>query len=422
MERLTTNNSATGEAKVVPDGVAPETLAVHGGERRPGPEGSIVFPLYQGTVFTVEPGTAYDDLRYIRLSTTPSQRYLHDKLAALEGAEAAVATSSGMAALTTTLLTFLRQGDHLLASNVLYGGSHDFITRHAADLGWSYTFVDTQQPETWAGAVTARTRVFLAETITNPLMRVPRLRELRAFARQHDLVTVIDNTFATPINFRPLAAGFDLCFHSATKYLGGHSDLVAGVVLGSRELVERVRVSLNHYGGTLDPHAGFLVARGVKTLALRVAAQNANATALARFLAEHRGVEQVNYPGLPAHPDHAHAAELLSGFGGMLSFRPRGGPAAADRLLDALRIPSITPSLGSVETLVTRPVLTSHAGMAPEERERIGVTDDLIRVSCGIESSADLVADFAQALDEATAEIASDSRGPSRQEAPTASR
>jgi cystathionine beta-lyase/cystathionine gamma-synthase len=390
--------------------LAIETVAVHGGERRPGPEGSVVFPIYQGTVFSVEPGTGYDDIRYIRLSTTPSQRYLHDKLAALEGAEAAVATSSGMAALTTILHTFLRQGDHFLASDCLYGGSHDFITRHAEDLGWRYTFVDTQRPETWDAARTPHTRLFLAETITNPLMRVPPVRELVAFARQHDLVTVIDNTFATPVNFRPLAAGFDVCFHSATKYLGGHSDLVAGCVVGSAELIDQVRKTLNHYGGALDPHAGFLLARGAKTLALRVAAQNVNATALARLFAEHSGVETVNYPGLLAHPDHAHAAELLSGFGGMLSLRPRGGVPAADRLLQALRIPSVAPSLGGVETLVTRPALTSHAGMTREERERIGVTDDLVRVSCGIESSADLVADFARALDEVTEEVVAGGR------------
>jgi cystathionine beta-lyase/cystathionine gamma-synthase len=375
-----------------------ETLAVHGGERRPGPEGSVVFPIYQATVFGVEPGTDYHDIRYVRLNSTPSQRYLHDKLAALEGAEAAVATSSGMAAITTTLLSALRQGDHFLAGDCLYGGTHDFITHHAEDLGWTCTFVDVQRPESWAAALTPRTRLFYVETITNPTMRVPRLREVVAFARDHGLITVIDNTFATPVNFRPLAAGFDLCCHSATKYLNGHSDLVAGCVMGSRERIERVRRTLNHYGGALDPHAGFLLARGLKTLALRVAAHNANAVALARFLAEDPRVLQVNYPGLPSHPDHAHAAELLSGFGGMLSLRLRDGAEAARRLLAELRLPSVAPSLGGVETLVTLPVETSHAGMCREDRERIGVTDDLVRVSCGVESAEDLVEDFRRAL------------------------
>jgi cystathionine beta-lyase/cystathionine gamma-synthase len=380
------------------DGESMETLAVHGGERRPGPEGSVVFPIYQGTVYSVEPGTSYHDLPYIRLSSTPSQRYLHDKLAALEGAQAAVATASGMAAVTTTLLSVLRAGDHLLAGDCLYGGTHDFLTSHAADLGWRHSFVDVNRPDTWAAARTPQTKVFLVETITNPLMRVGRLREIADFGRREGILTVIDNTFASPVNFRPLAAGFDLCFHSATKYLGGHSDLVGGCVMGRAKLVDRVRVTLNHYGGSLDPHTGFLLARGIKTLALRVRAHNDNAMALAGFLAGHPQVAAVNYAGLASHPDHAHAAELLSGFGGMLSLRLRGGEAAAETLIDAVRLPFSAPSLGGVETLITRPVITSHAGMRPEDRERIGITDDLIRVSCGIEGTQDLIADFDQAL------------------------
>ncbi|MGH3984655.1 MAG: trans-sulfuration enzyme family protein [Pseudonocardiaceae bacterium] len=375
-----------------------DTLAVHAGERRPGPDGSVVFPIYQGTVYEVEPGTDYHDIRYIRLNSTPSQVYLHDKLAALEGAEAALATSSGMAAVTTILLSLLRTGDHLLASDCLYGGTHDFLTHHAGDLGWSYTLVDPGRPETWETARTAQTRAFLVETITNPLMRVGRLREVGAFARQHGLTTVIDNTFASPVNFRPLTIGFDLCFHSATKYLNGHSDIVAGSVAGSAELINRVRRTLNHYGGSLDPHAGFLFARGLKTLALRVRASNDNAMTLAPFLAEHPKIAEVSYPGLPSHPDHAHAAELLSGFGGMLSFRLVGGTEAAEGLFDALRLPYVAPSLGGVETLITRPATTSHAGMSPDDRERTGITDDLVRVSCGVEASEDLIADFDQAL------------------------
>ena len=358
----------------------------------------MVFPIYQGTVYSVEPGTGYHDIPYIRLNSTPSQRYLHDKLAALEGAQAAVGTASGMAAVTTTLLSVLRAGDHLLASDCLYGGTHDFLTSHAEDLGWRYSFVDVHRPETWAAARAPQTRAFLAETITNPLMRVGLLREIADFGRREGLLTVIDNTFATPVNFQPLQAGFDLCFHSATKYLGGHSDLVAGAVMGSADLVDRVRRTLNHYGGSLDPHTGFLLARGIKTLALRVRANNDNATALASFLAGHPQVAAVNYPGLASHPDHKHAAELLSGFGGMLSLRLRGGEVAAQALLDAVQLPFVAPSLGGVETLITRPATTSHAGMSPEDRERLGITADLIRVSCGIEGTQDLIADFDQAL------------------------
>jgi cystathionine beta-lyase/cystathionine gamma-synthase len=384
------------------NGGSMDTVAVHGGERRPGPDGSVVYPIFQGTVYEVEPGTDYHDMKYIRLNSTPSQQYLHDKLAALEGAEAAVATSSGMAAVTTILLSLLRAGDHLLASDCLYGGTHDFLTERAADLGWSVTFVDAGRPETWAGARTERTRVFLVETITNPLMRVGVLDQVAEFGQREGIVTVIDNTFASPVNFRPLAAGFDVVFHSATKYLGGHSDLVAGAVMGSAGRIEQIRKALNLFGGSLDPHAGFLLARGIKTLALRVQAQNANALALARFLRDHPAVAAVNYPGLASHPDHQHAARLLSGFGGMLSLRLHGGEQAAQALLDAVTLAYSAPSLGGVESLITRPAITSHAGMSAEDRDRLGITADLIRISSGIEGTQDLIDDYAQALDKAS--------------------
>jgi cystathionine beta-lyase/cystathionine gamma-synthase len=391
------------EGGVHGNGESMDTVAVHGGEPRPGPDGSAVFPIYQGTVYEVEPGTGYHDLKYIRLNSTPSQRYLHDKLAALEGAEAAVATSSGMAAMTSILLSLMRAGDHLLAGDCLYGGTHDFLTGRAADLGWSFSFVDGGRPETWEAARTDRTKVFLVETITNPLMRVGLLDQVADFGRREGIVTVIDNTFASPVNFRPLQTGFDLVFHSATKYLGGHSDLVAGAVMGGADLIEQVRKTINLFGGSLDPHAGFLLARGIKTLALRVQAQNANALALARFLEDHPGVAAVNYPGLESHPDHAHAQKLLSGFGGMLSLRLHGGEQAAQALLDAVTLAYVAPSLGGVETLITRPVATSHAGMSLQDRERLGITADLIRISSGIEGTQDLVGDFAQALDKANA-------------------
>jgi cystathionine beta-lyase/cystathionine gamma-synthase len=205
------------------------------------------------------------------------------------------------------------------------------------------------------------------------------------------------------VNFRPLRAGFDVVFHSATKYLGGHSDLVAGAVMGGTDVIERVRHTLNYFGGSLDPHAGFLLARGIKTLALRVQAQNANALALARFLQDHPAVAAVNYAGLDSHPDHGHAAKLLSGFGGMLSLRLHGGEQTAQALVDAVTLPYSAPSLGGVESLITRPAVTSHAGMSPEDRDQLGITADLIRFSSGIEGIQDLIDDFAQALDKASA-------------------
>jgi cystathionine beta-lyase/cystathionine gamma-synthase len=261
--------------------------------------------------------------------------------------------------------------------------------------------VDGSRPETWPSALEPQTRVFLTETIANPLMRVPRLAEIGAFARLRGLVTVIDNTFATPVNFRPLARGFDLVFHSATKYLNGHSDIVAGCVMGRADRINQIRRTLNHFGGSLDPHAGFLLARGIKTLAVRVRTQNVTASALAQVLADHPQVQEVNYPGLRRHPDHEHASDLLSGFGGMISFRMKAGAPAAERLLTGLRIPYVAPSLGGVETLVTIPARTSHAGMKREDRERLGITEDLVRVSCGIEGAADLIEDFKEALQRA---------------------
>lgn len=384
---------------MVDDRMSMRTRAVHAGEPRPGPAGSVVYPVFQSTVFTSEPGEGYDGIKYIRLSTNPSQRYLHDKLAALEGAAAAVATSSGMAAAAAALLSVLRAGDHLLASNVLYGGTHNLLTEYAERLGWSYTLVDPHRPETWREALRPQSKVFLVESMTNPHVRVGLLPEIAAFGRAAGLVTVIDNTFASPVNFRPLEIGFDLVFHSATKYLGGHGDLVAGCVMGDAGRVAEVRSVVTHFGGALDPHAGFLLARGVKTLALRMRAHNDNAVALAAFLAEHGKVEAVSYPGLPSHPDHERAATLCNGFGGMLSLRLAGGVEAADALIKALRLPYAASSLGTVQTLITRPAVTSHAGMSVAERERAGVTDDLVRVSCGIEDPDDLIADFAQALD-----------------------
>ncbi len=379
------------------------TVAVHGGERPPGENnGSVVFPLYHGTIYEVPEGAGYHDIVYPRLSSTPSQVYLHDKLAALEGGEAAVATASGMAAITTSLMALLKPGDHLLALNALYGGTYDFLREHAEDFGWECTYVSPTEPAEWEQACRDTTRVFFVETITNPLVRVPRLAEVAAFCQERGIRSVIDNTFATPVNFRPLEAGFDLVCHSATKYLNGHSDVVAGAVVGSDELVGRVRKQLNHLGGSLDAFAGALLARGLKTLALRVAAHNANASALATFLAGHRGVAEVNYPALPSHPDHDHAVKLLSGFGGMLSLRLSGeeaGDARARQLIGRLRLAANTPSLGGVETLVTQPARSSHAGLPPEDRAVLGITEGLVRVSVGVEALEDLVADWAQALD-----------------------
>ena len=242
------------------------------------------------------------------------------------------------------------------------------------------------------------TRVFYVEAITNPLLEVIALEEVVAFARAHGLVSVIDATMATPINFRPIAHGYDLVLHSATKYLNGHSDLVAGVVAGSAERVGVAKRLLDHLGGVLDAHACFLLHRGLKTLALRVRHQNDSALALARFLAAHGRVADVRYPGLETHPGHARARRLFSGFGGMVSFRPKGGTAAAERFVDRVTLAINGPSLGGPESLVTRPAVTSHGGLSAEERARAGIDDDLVRVSVGLEAVEDLCEDFDRAL------------------------
>jgi cystathionine beta-lyase/cystathionine gamma-synthase len=234
--------------------------------------------------------------------------------------------------------------------------------------------------------------------MSNPLLQVGDLQAVTYFAREHDLVAIIDNTFASPVNFRPLDWGFDLSLHSATKYLNGHSDIVAGVVAGRAELVSQVTLRLNHLGGSMDPHAAFLLYRGMKTLALRVRCQNESALKIAHFLEEHPAIAKVNYPGLESHPRYQRARGLFDGFGGMLSFELKGGVSAAERFMRNTTLPIIAPSLGGVETLMTRPVTTSHSGMSPEDRQKLGISDSLIRLSVGIEDTEDLIEDFAQAL------------------------
>lgn len=375
------------------------TRAVHAGEPEPRIEGAVSMPIFQSATFETAGETSYDAVRYVRLNNTPNHHALHAKLASLEGGEAAVVASSGMAAITTTLLALLSRGDHLLALAGLYGGTHTFVTRDLAEFGIGHDLMDGNRPETWPALLRPSTRAVYVEAITNPLMQVPDLEQAVRFAREHGLVSIIDSTFATPVNYRPLESGFDLVLHSGTKYLNGHSDLAAGAVIGSRELVRRVTHRLNHLGGVLDPHACFLLHRGIKTLVLRVRQQNENALALAGFLAENAAVAGVNYPGLETHPQHGRARKMFSGFGGMLSFEVRGGVEAADSLLNRLRIPRSAPSLGGVETLITRPATTSHAGVPPEERVRMGISDSLVRVSVGIEDPGDLAEDFEQGLE-----------------------
>ena len=375
-----------------------ETKLVHAGEPRPRIEGAVAMPIFQSATFESSDVASYHDIRYARLNNTPNHLALHRKLASLENAEAALVTASGMAAITTTLLTLLRAGDHLLAQGCLYGGTHDFLTRDFPSFGIEHDFIDWRSPEAWREKLRSTTRAIYVEAIANPLMEVIDLEAVVAFARAHGLVSIIDNTFASPVNFRPPEWGFDLSLHSATKYLNGHSDLVAGAVIGRADLVEKVTHKLNHLGGSLDPHAAFLLQRGCKTLALRVRFQNASALEIARFLEGRPEVSRVNYPGLESHPAHARVRKLFDGAGGMLSFELRGGVQAAEEFLRGLRLGTVAPSLGGTETLVTRPAATSHLGMTPEDRARLGISDALVRVSVGIEATEEIIEDFERAL------------------------
>jgi cystathionine beta-lyase/cystathionine gamma-synthase len=375
-----------------------ETKLIHAGELQPRPERAVSMPIYQSSTFEYAGASDYHDVQYIRLNNTPNHVVLHAKIAALEGTEQALVASSGMAAISSTLLSLVAAGDHVLAHDGLYGGTFDLLTKDLPRLGVSCTFVDANRPETWAAQVTPRTRLFYVETITNPLAQVVALDQVARFARERGLVSIIDNTLATPINYRPVEHGFDLIVHSATKYLNGHNDIVAGVVAGRAELVAGVKHKLDHLGGSLDPHACFLLQRGLKTLAVRVRYQCQSALELATYLSRHPRVSQVNYPGLERHPSHARAKEWFAGMGGLMSFELSDGAAAAERLFQRLEIPICAPSLGGTETLVTRPVTTSHAGLAPDVRRRQGITEGLVRLSIGLENTQDLIEDFAAAL------------------------
>jgi cystathionine beta-lyase/cystathionine gamma-synthase len=375
-----------------------ETKLVHAGELQPRPERAVSMPIYQSSTYEYAGASDYHDVQYIRLNNTPNHAVLHGKLAALEGTEGALVASSGMAAISSTLLSLVAAGDHVLAHDGLYGGTFDLLTKDLPRLGVTCTFVDAGRPETWAAQVTQRTRLFYVETMTNPLVQVVALDQVARFAREHGLVSIIDNTLATPINYRPVEHGFDLIVHSATKYLNGHNDIVAGVVAGRAELVAGVKHKLDHLGGSLDPHACFLLQRGLKTLAVRVRYQNQSALELANYLSRHPRVAQVNYPGLERHASHARAKQWFAGMGGLMSFELADGAAAAERLFQRLEIPICAPSLGGCETLITRPVTTSHAGLAPEVRRRQGITEGLVRLSVGLESTQDLIEDFGAAL------------------------
>lgn len=373
-----------------------DTRSVHAGEPTPRIKGAVTLPIFQTSTYTF--GESDDELRYIRYNNSPNHEALHEKLASITETEDTVVTASGMAAIASTLFSVLDAGEHLVAPRSLYGGTLDLFNQLLPRFDVTHSYLPGGDPDAWENAVRPETKVLYAESIANPRLEVPNLERMAAFADAHGLVAIIDNTFASPVNLRPSTMGFDLVLHSATKYLGGHSDLSAGVVAGTENLVAHVRETMKLLGGTLDPHTCFLLHRSLKTIGTRVREHNRNAQAVAEALETHRGITQVRYPGLQSHSDHNRAQRLLDGYGGMVSFT-LASSASLDVFFEALSLPIRAPSLGGVETLISQPVHTSHKNMDPAVRKELGITDRFVRLSVGLEGADDLVKDLTSALD-----------------------
>jgi len=376
----------------------PDTLCARAGEQLDRTVGGVTTPIHTASAYMRADVGGTAAYRYPRYNNIPTQAAPAEKIAALEGAEAGLVMASGMAAEAMALLAVLAAGDHVVFQADLYGGTHHFLSVELPRLGIGYTLVDHADAASLEAAVQDNTRAVYVETPSNPLFHVVDLAAVADVARRHDLVSIADNTFASPINQNPLALGFDLVVHSGTKYLNGHSDLNCGAVAGSRRLMDKVRERAVDYGVTLNVYDCFLLERGMKTLGLRMARHNDNAQALAGYLSGHRLVSRVYYPGLPDHPGHDIAARQMRGFGGMLSFELDCSPERARRAVAGLELILEAVSLGGVESLICFPCETSHAKMPPDERRRQGISDTLIRLSAGIEDAADLMADLERAL------------------------
>jgi cystathionine beta-lyase/cystathionine gamma-synthase len=374
------------------------TTAIHGLPHRRADWTPVVPPILQSTTF-VNPVGSNDDILYSRYGNNPTQVALARKYALLEGTDDAIVVASGMGATALAHLAVLRPGDHLVASSWIYGGTQRLFDEELGRLGISVSYVDPAQPRGWRRAIKRETRAIFVETPTNPLMRVLDLGPIAYAAKESGLALLVDATFASPINFRPVEHGADIVITSATKYLNGHSDVIAGAIAGSVSLIEEVNRLMRLWGQAIDPHSAWLVDRGLRTLAVRMERHNANGLAVARWAAERPEISAVHYPGLPSHPDHAYAAQVLAGFGGMVGLELAGGPDAAERVLKRLRVFTHAPSLAGVESLVSEPRLTSHRSIGAEGRARIGIPDGFLRLSCGIEDAADLIGDLEQALE-----------------------
>jgi len=383
------------------------TRAVHAGEEGVRPNREVTTPVSLTSTYQFE---SMEEVReyitgrrahfeYGRYGN-PTRQAAADKLTNLEGADSCLMTASGMNAVTTSLLTLLSEGDHVVATSDIYKKTLYFLQYDLARFGVEATFADPGDPGAIEDAVRENTRVLFFESPTNPFLNVVDLPALVDLADRHDLTTVVDATFATPYNQRPLEMGVDLVIQSNTKYLGGHNDLICGAVLGSFPRVEQIREMHNTLGGVVDAHTCYLLIRGLKTFPLRMERMNESALNVARKLEEHPAVRTVYYPGLASHPQHEIAREQMEGYGAVISFEIEGGLEQATTFLDGLQYPKIAPSLGGVETLITHPATVSYYDFSDEERERLGITDSLIRLSVGLEDPEDLGEDLLDSLDE----------------------
>jgi len=390
----------------LPSSLGPSTTAVHAGEPRPKPAQALATPIVQTATYTFANTQELVDhfdgkierVEYGRYGN-PTQRIAEAKLAALEGAEDCLLFASGMAAMTTALFAILSRGTHVVVTDDSYRRTRQFLNQTLQRYGIEVSTVPAGDYDALEDAIRPTTRALVSESPTNPYNRIVDLARFADIGRRHRVKTIIDGTFATPYNQRPLEFGVDLVMHSATKYLGGHNDLLAGAVLGSRDLVDAVRSLQAITGAVIDPFAAYLLVRGLKTFALRIERQNANAQAVAEFLAGHPHVAAVHYAGLASHPEHEIARKQMRGYGGVVSFEVRGDLSATSRVVDGCRIPYIATSLGGVESLIEQPALMSFYELTTEERLAIGIKDSLIRYAVGIEDPEDLIADLAQALD-----------------------
>ena len=373
------------------------TLAVHAGNDDREVDAPVVHPLVQSVNFIQEFGSG-SGLRYPRYGNAPNAEVVQRRVAALEGAEAAVLLASGMGAVACALLALLRPGDHLIASSRIYGGVTALLTKEFVSLGIGVTQVDPMETRAWRKKLKKETRAIFLETPINPSCRVIDLRPVSYVTQEEGIALVVDSTFASPINLRPLEHGADVVVHSATKYLNGHHDVLGGIVCGTTSYIEEVRQKMMLWGQAPDPFAAWLLDRGLKTLDVRVRRHNENALKIAEWGVQQKEIRAVHYPGLPTHPDHDVAKAMLDGFGGMMAIELAGGARAADKFVRKLKLIRHAPSLGGADSLVSEPRYTSHAHLSAEARANAGIPDGFLRLSIGIESAKDLIKDIEQAL------------------------